>query len=194
MVFMMNGIFDPSTPTEDTAEFYQKTVRGRNDLEIAEHRAEAAEYFLEQFGLDFRFNDVDGGVSFFGFMDARRNNYRAYTISGERVPSSGVLVDGGDWMFSVTDPNGVRLHGRYGGTEGLWVPVGTSGVFGEYVLHLTAGESARPTNRLSCVFSRSARSSPARMALFRSSVHCGIPSGAKACRCLRRSCRTAAFK
>jgi hypothetical protein len=27
--------------------------------------------------------------------------------------------------------------------EGLWVPAGTSGVFGEYVLHLTAGESER---------------------------------------------------
>lgn len=143
MVFMMNGVFDPSIPSEDTAEFYQKNVRGRNDLEIAEHRAEAAEYLLQQFGLDFRFADVHGGVSFFGFMDARRNNYRAYTISGERVPSSGFLVDGGGWMFSVTDPNGVRLHGRYGGTEGLWVPAGTSGVFGEYVIHLTAGESDR---------------------------------------------------
>jgi hypothetical protein len=144
MVFMMNGVFDPSIPSEDTAEFYQKNVRGRNELEIAEHRAEAAEYFLKQFGLDFRFNDVDGGVSFFGFMDARRNNYRAYTISGEHLPSSGFLVDGGGWMFSVTDPNGVRLHARYGGPEGLWVPAGTSGVFGEYVVHLTAGESERP--------------------------------------------------
>jgi hypothetical protein len=141
MVFMMNGVFDPGVPAEDTAEFYQKSVRGRDDAEIAEHRAEAAAYFLDQFGLDFRSADFDNGVAFFGFMDARRNNYRAYTISGERVPSSGFLVDGGGWMFAVTNPDGVRLHGRYGGSEGIWVPPDTAGVFGEYVVHLSSGES-----------------------------------------------------
>jgi hypothetical protein len=52
-------------------------------------------------------------------------------------------VDGGGWIFAVTDPNGVWLHGHYGGEEGLWVPPGTAGVFGEYVVHLTAGESGR---------------------------------------------------
>lgn len=141
MVFMMNGVFDPNVQAPDTADFYQRSVRGRDDVEIAEHRAEAAAYFLDTFGLDFRSSDFDNGVDFFGFMDARRNNYRAYTISGERVPSSGFLVDGGGWMFAVTDPNGVWLHGRYGGPEGLWVPPGTAGVFGEYVVHLSAGES-----------------------------------------------------
>lgn len=141
MVFMMNGVFDPSVPAEDTADFYQKSVRGRTDAEIADHRMEAAVYFLDEFGLDFRWTDSNNGVAFFGFMDARRNNYRAYTISGERVPSGGFLVDGGGWMFAVTDPNGVRLHGRYGGADGIWVPPGTAGVFGEYVVHLTAGDS-----------------------------------------------------
>lgn len=145
MVFMMNGVFDPSVPAEDTAEFYQKSVRGRTDSEIAEHRAEAAAYFLDQFGVDFRWSDSDNGVVFFGFMDARRNNYRAYTISGERVPSSGFLVDGGGWMFAVTNPDGVRLHGRYGGSEGIWVPPGTANVFGEYVVHTAAGESEHAT-------------------------------------------------
>jgi hypothetical protein len=144
MVFMMNGIFDPSVPAGDTADFYQRSIRGRNDIEIQEHRTEAAAYFFDEFGLDFRFGDVDGGVEFSGFMDDRRTNYRAYTISEERVPSSGFLVDGGGWMFRVTNPNGVRLHGRYGGTEGIWVPPGTSGVFGEYVIHVTSGESENP--------------------------------------------------
>jgi hypothetical protein len=144
MVFIQNGIFDPTVPSEDTPEFYQKSVRGRSDVEIAEHRAEAAKYFLEEFGLDFRSSDFDGGVAFFGFMDARRNNYRAYTISGERVPSGGFLVDGGGWMFAVTDPNGMTLHGRYGGADGMWVPPGTAGVFGEYVVHLEAGDSENP--------------------------------------------------
>lgn len=141
MVFMMNGIFDPTVPDEDSADFYQRSIRGRDDAAIAEHRSEAATYFLEQFDLDFRWNDVDGGVTFSGFMDARRTNYRAYTISGEQVPSEGFLVDGGGWMFTVSDPNGVWLHGQYGGTAGLWVPPGTSGVFGEYVIHVTAGKS-----------------------------------------------------
>ncbi|MGE3885493.1 MAG: hypothetical protein AB7H81_03605 [Vicinamibacterales bacterium] len=145
MVFMQNGIFDPATPdTETSAEFYQKQIRGRNDAEIAEHRAEAAEYFLARFGLDFRGTDADSGAVFFGFMDARRNNYRAYTISEDRVPSEGYLVDGGGWMFMVTNPAGVMLHGQYGGAAGLWVPPGTAGVFGEYVVHRTAGESGQP--------------------------------------------------
>lgn len=148
MVFMMNGIFDPTVPADDSADFYQREIRGRGDAEIAEHRAEAAAYFLEQFGLDFRWNDVDGDVSFFGFMDARRTNYRAYTISGEQVPSDGFLVDGGGWMFTVNNPNGVRLHGEYGGTAGLWVPPGTSGVFGEYVIHMTTGNSGHVNDQI----------------------------------------------
>jgi len=141
MVFIQNGILDPSGSPDGTPEFYQKQVRGRNYAEIAEHRAEATEYFLQQFGLDFRGTDSDNGVAFFGFMDDRRNNYRAYTISNERVPSSGFLVDAGGWMFAVTSPTGVMLHGEYGGAAGIWVPPNTAGVFGEYVIHVTAGES-----------------------------------------------------
>ena len=44
MVFMQNGIFDPSVPSDDTAEFYQKSIKGRNNQEVAAHRAEAADY------------------------------------------------------------------------------------------------------------------------------------------------------
>jgi hypothetical protein len=33
--------------------------------------------------------------------DARRNNYRACTVSGENVPADGWFVDGGGWMVQI---------------------------------------------------------------------------------------------
>jgi len=89
LVYLQNGVIDPSVPAPDTGEFFQTEVMARSPAEIAEDRARAVAYFGERFGLDFTEGDVDGAARFVPFMDARRNEYRAYTISGESVPAEG---------------------------------------------------------------------------------------------------------
>ena len=86
LVYMQNGVIDPSSPAPDTGEFFQTEVMQRSPAEIEADRQAAIAYFRQRFGLDFSGGDTDGPASFGPFMDARRNNYRAYTVSGENVP------------------------------------------------------------------------------------------------------------
>jgi len=131
LVYMQNGVIDPSTPAPDTGEFFQTEVMGRSAAEIEADRQAAIAFYQRRFGLDFSGGDTDGAASFGPFMDARRNNYRAYTISGENVPGDGWFVDGGGWMVQI-GAGGMTLHGSYGGAGGQAVPQGSGMVFGEW--------------------------------------------------------------
>jgi hypothetical protein len=142
LVYMQNGVIDPSTPAPDTGEFFQTEVMGRSAAEIEADRQAAIAFYQRRFGLDFSGGDTDGAASFGPFMDARRNNYRAYTISGENVPGDGWFVDGGGWMVQI-GAGGMTLRGSYGGAGGQAVPEGSAMVFGEYFIHRPDGRSAR---------------------------------------------------
>jgi len=115
---------------------------GRSTAEIEADRQAAIAFYRRRFGLDFSGGDSDGAASFGPFMDARRNNYRAYTVSAENIPAEGWFVDGGGWMVQI-GAGGMTLHGSYGGAGGQAVPQGSAMVFGEYFIHRRAGRSGR---------------------------------------------------
>jgi hypothetical protein len=120
----------------------QTQVMGGSSAEIEADRQAAVAFYNQRFGLDFCGGDTDGAASFGPFTDARRNNYRAYTVSGENVPADGWFVDGGGWMVRI-GLGGMMLHGSYGGADGQAVPQGSAMVFGECFIHRPAGQSAR---------------------------------------------------
>jgi len=142
LVYMQNGVIDPSTPAPDTGKFFQTEVMGRSPAEIEADRQAAIAFYRRRFGLDFSGGDTDGAASFGPFMDARRNDYRAYTVSAENVPAEGWFVDGGGWMVRI-GAGGMTLHGSYGGAGGQAVPSGSAMVFGEYFVHRQAGRNGR---------------------------------------------------
>jgi hypothetical protein len=86
--------------------FFQKQIMHRSDAQIAEEQAKALAFFKQRFGLD----PANGDVSISMFMFDPRNNYRAYVVSGEAVPSSGWVVRDGGWNATVTS-RGARAHG-----------------------------------------------------------------------------------
>lgn len=142
LVYMQNGVIDPSTPAPNTGELFQTEVMGRSPAEIEADRQAAIDFYGRRYGLDFSGGDSDGAASFVPFMDARRNNYRAYTVSGENVPAEGWFVDGGGWMVRI-GAGGMTLRGSYGGSGGQAVPEGSAMVFGEYFIHRRPGQNGR---------------------------------------------------
>ncbi len=128
LVYMQDGVYDPSVPPAegDLAEWFHKEVMGRSDAEIEAERAAAEAYFEQQFG------ETLGEVFAFG-VDPR-DEYRAYSITGMRVPPEGWVVRDGGFRLDIQDDGsgGETLHGEYGGEEGKWVPAGSLVVFGEY--------------------------------------------------------------
>lgn len=138
LVYMAAGQYDPADPTYDAPDgmVFQREIMGRSDAEIAQNRQEAIDFFSERFGIDA---DSDAGVMFGPFMFDPRNEYRAYTISGESVPSAGWVIRDGGWAMSVTDPAGLTLGGEFTGQH---VPQGTMMVFGDYnIARLGPGNS-----------------------------------------------------
>jgi hypothetical protein len=132
LVYMADGIFDPSTgpSAAELSDWFHKDVMGRSDEEIAAERQKALAYFEAQFGLDLELEDVQA------FGQDPRTEYRAYKITGYRVPEEGWLVrDGG---FIVNIPAGTTLYGEYGGAEGINLPGDGFVVFGEYNIDVTA--------------------------------------------------------
>ena len=131
-VFMANGI--PTFNEAWKGYFFHKVIRGRSDAEILQNRAEAVQFYIDRFGLD---PDNDSRVemqSTYVWPDAL---YRAYTISGECVPSDGLTVHDGGWVMGVVDPDGITLGGEF---AGVWVPTGTAFSYGEYVVFLPGKE------------------------------------------------------
>jgi hypothetical protein len=130
LVFMANGVFSPEEMMRDGATF-QHGVMGRSPEEVAANKAEAVAFFAERFGVDFSTSDHVQGINLFGFELTPDANYRAYTISGETLPSDGWVVRDGGWA-GLVGPEGITFHGTWGGAEGRDVPPGTIIVFGEY--------------------------------------------------------------
>lgn len=95
LVFMANGVFSPEEMMRDGATF-QHGVMGRSPEEVAANKAEAVAFFAERFGVDFSTSDHVQGINLFGFELTPDANYRAYTISGETLPSDGWVVRDGD--------------------------------------------------------------------------------------------------
>ena len=136
LVYMADGIFDPSTgpSDEELSDWFHKDVMGRTDEEILVERQKALDHFEEQFGLDLELENV------VAFGQDPRTEYRAYQITGYRVPREGWLVrDGG---FRTEIPAGTTLHGEFGGEDGITLPSDGFVVFGEYNIDVT-GRSRR---------------------------------------------------
>jgi hypothetical protein len=144
LVYMANGTYNPNDPNYQapTGTFFQKQIMHRSDAEIAQQRADALAFFKERFGLD----EANGDVTISSSMFDPRNNYRAYVIGGETVPSGGFVVRDGGINARVTKDT--YLHGTFGGAAGKWVAAGTSVTFGDYNILRTAGASDQPTTPL----------------------------------------------
>lgn len=139
LVYMADGIFDPSTgpSAAELSDWFHKDVMGRSDAEIEAERQKALDYFEAQFGLDLEPEDVQS------FGQDPRTEYRAYKITGYRVPEEGWLVrDGG---FRVAIPAGTTLYGEFGGAAGVTLPGDGFVVFGEYNIDVTGpGNGKQP--------------------------------------------------
>lgn len=145
LVYMGAGLYDPGVPPPegDLAMWFHKEIMGRSDDEIAELKAEAEEYFEDQFG--------PGLPETMAFGLDPRNEYRCYIISGEWVSSQGWVVRDGGFMTMVPDDGngGTTLYGEWGGAVGKWVPAGSILVYGDYNIKREGpgnpqGEARRP--------------------------------------------------
>ncbi|MGK3985526.1 hypothetical protein WME99_20945 [Sorangium sp. So ce136] len=132
LVFMANGSIPLSDGFFLDGAIFQEEVMGRTPAEIEQNRADALAYFESRFGIADA--DARTDVSFFGFYADPRINYRAYVISGERVPPEGYEVHDGGWIALVTDPGGLTLGGELAGVH---VPAGTFFSFGDYSIEVT---------------------------------------------------------
>lgn len=131
LVYMANGVFDPEEePNFLPGEIFQQEIMGRTPAEVAEQEALAREFFDGRFGLI----EEEGVVEFNSFTFNPANNYRAYTVSGERVPAEGWVVRDGGFSAVVVAEDGVTLGGEFAGTH---VPQGTMVVFGDYNILVT---------------------------------------------------------
>jgi len=70
------------------------------------------------------------GAILMPFMQNPKANYRAYSISGESVPSEGWMVRDGGWIAMLTEE--MLLRGEYAGADGKLTPAGAVMVFGNY--------------------------------------------------------------
>ena len=151
LVYMAAGVYDPGDPNyvAPDAEFFQREIMGRSDEEIAQDRATSIAFFNQRFGLNLTdpgglfTSFTDNGVQFIPFMFDPRNEYRAYVVSEERVPSSGWIVRDGGWNATVVEPDGLTLGGEFAGVH---VPQGTVFVFGNYNIlrTLPSGKEIEP--------------------------------------------------
>ena len=144
LVYMANGVFDPDAEGPD-GDFWQREIMGRSDAEIAENQAQAEQFFMERFGLDFSQAQLQEGskeiegATMMSFMLNPNREYRAYTISNEAVPSEGWVVRDGGWRVDFSSD--VTVYGNWGGTEGTLVPAGSFVVFGDYNIEVPDGEN-----------------------------------------------------
>ena len=136
LVYMAAGTFNPNIPHPTVpgcvnlfcdGAYFQEKVMGRSPSEIEQEIESAKEFFLERFGADL--DSPDSGMVLNSFFVDPRKEYRAYVISGKRVPSRGYVVRDGGIMAVVVNPEGLVLGGEF---EGVWVPPGTAIVFGNY--------------------------------------------------------------
>lgn len=139
LVYMADGLYDPTTPHPDgipgcnlgicDGDYFQEVIMGRTAAQIALEEAAAVVFFQDRFGLDVDDPANAGRLFFQKFMVDPRTNYRARSISRERVSQRGWLVQDGGWMVVVIDPNGFDLGGEFAGVH---VPANATFVFGDY--------------------------------------------------------------
>ncbi len=116
LVYSAAGVYDASIPPEEAlpevaewgnlADWFHRGVMGRDDAALAQEEAEADAYFQDTFGDDYE----PGSLFAFGFDP--RNEYRAYFISGMRVPTEGWVVRDGGFMAILKD-GGMVVYGDY---------------------------------------------------------------------------------
>jgi hypothetical protein len=108
LVYSAAGVYDPSLPPAegDLAEWFHKEIMGRDDAEIAAERARADAYFQATFGALY----TPGSLEAFG-VDPRLE-YRAYFISGMRVPTEGFVVRDGGFRADLSN-GGFVVFGNY---------------------------------------------------------------------------------
>jgi hypothetical protein len=140
MVFMATG----SIPLTDSffldGAYFHEQIMNRSPAEIAQNRADALDFFASRFGLVDVDNDPD--LVFFDFYVDPRIEYRAYVISGERVPPDGFEIHDGGWIAIVTNPDGITLGGAFAGRH---VPEHTVFSFGDYSIERTRkGKGKQP--------------------------------------------------
>ncbi len=143
LVFMANGVL----PEEEVLifgdaalELFHVGVMGRSEDEIAANGAEAAGFFGGRFGIDVN----DPRVLFSPVYFNPANSYRAYTVSGEHVPSEGWVVHDGGWIVLTLAP--ITLGGEEG-VAGIEVPANTIFLHGDYRIEPSRrvrGHRARP--------------------------------------------------
>lgn len=139
MVLMATGTIPINDSFFLDGTYFHEEIMGRSPQEIAQNRADALDFFDARFGLDA---DNDPNVVFFSFYVDPRIEYRAYVISGERVPTSGYEVHDGGWIAIVTNPNGMTLGGAFAGRH---VPVNTVFSYGDYSVERTQnGQGPQP--------------------------------------------------
>lgn len=138
LVYMADGVYDPNDAdyTAPDGDYFLQEVMGRSETEIADHRQAAIDFFQERFGVDVV---NDERVEFTSFMVDPRNEYRLYVKANTDVPSEGWVVRDGGWRMSVTDPEGITLGGEF---DGVQVPQGSFGVFGEYNIDVASGSDS----------------------------------------------------
>jgi hypothetical protein len=108
LVYTAAGVYDASVPPAegDLADWFHREIMGRDDAELAAERSRADDYFAEAFGELY----TRGSLTAFG-VDPR-NEYRAYIISGERVPPEGWVVRDGGFIATLSDGGDV-VFGDY---------------------------------------------------------------------------------
>jgi hypothetical protein len=108
LVYSAAGVYDPSVPPAegDLAVWYHREIMGHDDAAFEAEKAAADAYFASAFGGLY----TPGSLQAFG-VDPR-NEYRAYFISGMRVPTEGFVVrDGG--FRAVLSNGGIVVYGNY---------------------------------------------------------------------------------
>jgi hypothetical protein len=141
LVFMADGILPSPAALLGDGDAFQRDVMKRTPAQVAADKGEAITFFRQRFGVDFSAGDSIDGVTLTPFAVPSAINYRAYTISGESVPAVGWQVHDGGWV-GIVGPGGATLHGAWGGTDGRWVPEGTSVPFGNYVVDVEGPKNA----------------------------------------------------
>lgn len=131
-VFMATGAIPATDSFFLDGAYFQEQIMQRTPAEIAANRAAALDYFADRFGLEGADNHPD--LAFFGFYADPRIEYRAYVVSGRKVPAEGWEVHDGGWIALVTNPAGTTLGGAFPGRH---VPVNTVFSFGDYSIEVT---------------------------------------------------------
>jgi hypothetical protein len=131
LVYLADATLSLSEIVEFRGDLMEREVMKKTPEEIAEFKSQAVSFFRDHYGLDFSAGDSSGSTTLMHVISSPKLNYRAYTVSGERVPASGWEVRDHVWLVAV-GPGGTTLHGTWGGSAGRTVPEGTALAFGEY--------------------------------------------------------------